>query len=298
MKSITHRLTFPHQLHAMLNEAELQGFQDVISWMPLGDAFIIRKPTVFTDRILPTVFRQTKFSSFKRQLNAYGFQRQLTNSLDVWIYSNLPHFRRDSPDACNRIRRRRSDVDIQSSTMDAIGVSKLPPRRNRGGASLLKESYRAGVDGIVTTYGGDRNHPSWNIMEQETFWDSFLQKNFQDRESEKQSEKLTKGPTSPQNEGIDSFDSLLNRELEQYQRWLKSDINQDKEIVGDSEWKQMLQVAQFKSPFMTDSNEVSYERKKTMDDSDPILDEMVSALDQLGEDSVWDDWDPNMEGML
>ena len=108
IKSIPQRLTFPHQLHAMLNEAEAMGFQDVISWTPTGEAFIIRKPTVFTDQILPTVFRQTKFSSFKRQLNAYGFQRQLTNSLDVWIYSNLPHFRRETPDACSRIRRRRA----------------------------------------------------------------------------------------------------------------------------------------------------------------------------------------------
>ena len=68
---------------------------------------------------MPRLFRQTKFSSFKRQLNAYGFERQLSTSLDLLVYSNLPLFRRNSPETCTHICRRRS-----GHSADILGLQK------------------------------------------------------------------------------------------------------------------------------------------------------------------------------
>jgi hypothetical protein len=111
------RTTFPFQLHALLTKAELLGLNKVISWLPSGDKFVILKPNDFAQRILPKVFRQTKFSSFKRQLNAYGFQREITShlELDKLVYYN-DKFHRDNPTACGQISRRRTGDSLKAST--------------------------------------------------------------------------------------------------------------------------------------------------------------------------------------
>lgn len=64
---------FPWILHRLMEEAERENRQDVIAWMPSGNAFIVRKRDVFMKEILPRYFRQTKFKSFVRQLNLWGF---------------------------------------------------------------------------------------------------------------------------------------------------------------------------------------------------------------------------------
>jgi hypothetical protein len=119
----TNRVTFPYQLHVLLSDAERQGFSNIISWHPSGESFVISQPNDFAKDILPRYFRQTKFSSFKRQLNAYGFQREQTEMLDEFVYSNKPNFIRSSPEACHQIRRRRV---IQETNM----LSLVEARRN------------------------------------------------------------------------------------------------------------------------------------------------------------------------
>ena len=114
-------MKFPHQLHALLSEAERLGLSDIIAWEHSGESFIIRKPHAFAEKIMSRLFRQTKFSSFKRQLNAYGFERHLSDSMDVLVYSNLPLFRRASPKACDQICRRRSGqaASMKANVMEA-----------------------------------------------------------------------------------------------------------------------------------------------------------------------------------
>lgn len=63
---------FPEKLHRLLTEAENLKRNDVISWEASGRAFVIHQPDVFFKEIVPLYFRQTRLSSFKRQLNLYG----------------------------------------------------------------------------------------------------------------------------------------------------------------------------------------------------------------------------------
>ena len=80
--------TFPFKLHKMLEyiEDDPSGqFSNVISWRPHGRAFIINKPHIFVDDVLPRFFKQTKLTSFQRQLNLYGFER-LTRGDDAGAY--------------------------------------------------------------------------------------------------------------------------------------------------------------------------------------------------------------------
>jgi len=66
---------FPLKLHEMLDEIEKDGLASVISWQPHGRAFVVHKPLLFVEKVLPEYFKQSKFSSFQRQLNLYGFSR-------------------------------------------------------------------------------------------------------------------------------------------------------------------------------------------------------------------------------
>ena len=43
--------------------------QPLISWSPTGRAFFITDSKLFAERVLPSYFRTSKFSSFQRNLN-------------------------------------------------------------------------------------------------------------------------------------------------------------------------------------------------------------------------------------
>lgn len=44
---------FPWRVHHMLQAAEKEGLQDIVSWQPHGRAFLVRKPKEFVEKILP-----------------------------------------------------------------------------------------------------------------------------------------------------------------------------------------------------------------------------------------------------
>ncbi len=65
---------FVNRLFDMLENTDADGISDIISWQPHGRCFIMRDQSKLQD-ILPNFFKQTKTSSFLRQLNIYGFCR-------------------------------------------------------------------------------------------------------------------------------------------------------------------------------------------------------------------------------
>lgn len=65
---------FPWRLHKCLADCA-DHHSDIISWAPHGRSFTVHKPKVFVEAIMPRYFGQTKFPSFQRQLNLYGFSR-------------------------------------------------------------------------------------------------------------------------------------------------------------------------------------------------------------------------------
>ncbi|KDO35287.1 hypothetical protein SPRG_00134 [Saprolegnia parasitica CBS 223.65] len=62
---------FVHQLLRMLKHEP----EDVVAWGPDDHSLEIRDRTRFVQAVLPRYFRHTRFNSFQRQLNYYGFQR-------------------------------------------------------------------------------------------------------------------------------------------------------------------------------------------------------------------------------
>ena len=68
---------FPQKLYRMLEETERDGKSDVVSFFSHGRAFAIHKPRRFIDEVMPIFFKQTRLTSFQRQLNV---------SFDLWFY--------------------------------------------------------------------------------------------------------------------------------------------------------------------------------------------------------------------
>mmetsp|Transcript_3160 Transcript_3160/g.4205 ORF Transcript_3160/g.4205 Transcript_3160/m.4205 type:complete len:541 (+) Transcript_3160:308-1930(+) len=98
---------FPEKLYEMLSKESLPETDSsiVVSWLPHGRAFIVRKPKQFTTQIMPKYFRQTKLTSFQRQLNLYGFRR-ITQGADSGAYYH-ELFLRGRPQLCMRMVRQK-----------------------------------------------------------------------------------------------------------------------------------------------------------------------------------------------
>lgn len=58
---------------------------NIITWLPHGRAFIVRNSQQVREVVLPRFFKQTKFMSFTRQLNLWGFKR-ITKGTDQGAY--------------------------------------------------------------------------------------------------------------------------------------------------------------------------------------------------------------------
>jgi hypothetical protein len=74
------------QLHAVVSNPDLSN---IITWLPHGRAFTVLDPEALVKEILPTYFHQTKFLSFIRQLNLWGFRRLTRGVLGKAYYHEL-----------------------------------------------------------------------------------------------------------------------------------------------------------------------------------------------------------------
>ena len=96
---------FPERLHNILTETTTEGcFEGIVSWQPHGRAFLVRDKKRFTQEVLPKYFKQSKFSSFCRQLSLYGFVRLRRDGPDKGGYYH-EMFLRGRKDLCLRIIR-------------------------------------------------------------------------------------------------------------------------------------------------------------------------------------------------
>lgn len=93
---------FPVKLHNLL-EDNLHA--DIISWQPHGRCFILRNPKEFLAEVMPKYFKQTKLTSFQRQLNLYGFNRLTSGPDKGGYYHEL--FLRTKEEICTTMVRMR-----------------------------------------------------------------------------------------------------------------------------------------------------------------------------------------------
>jgi len=74
---------FIAKLYRIINSDE-----PTVRWVPGGQKFLILDPKKFSQTVLPKYFKHSKFTSFVRQLNFYGFHKKRIITSDLWNDEN------------------------------------------------------------------------------------------------------------------------------------------------------------------------------------------------------------------
>jgi hypothetical protein len=96
-------IPFPIKLHVMLDNAHESGFTNIVSWERDGRAFKVHDSDSFVATVLPHYVNQTRYKSFQRQLNIYGFERVSKGKDKGLIYHKL--FVRGDRPLCHLMER-------------------------------------------------------------------------------------------------------------------------------------------------------------------------------------------------
>jgi hypothetical protein len=115
---------FPWKLHKMLTFCETEGKDTVVSWLPQGKAFKVHNTAAFVSEILPMHFKQTKYKSFQRQLNLWGFQR-ITKGTETEKGAYFhPDFLKNQEDLCQKLNRQ----SAKKQSSEAVKSTKSAPK--------------------------------------------------------------------------------------------------------------------------------------------------------------------------
>jgi hypothetical protein len=105
---------FPGKFHDMMAyDVEREGLESTISWVENGRAFVIHDPKKLVD-ILPLFFSQTKYRSFRRQLNMWHFVRasddpRCEKGAGVFMH---PSFVRGNKSLCKLMSRQQGGIQL------------------------------------------------------------------------------------------------------------------------------------------------------------------------------------------
>jgi hypothetical protein len=113
-----------------------EEYTEVISWLPHGNGFAIHKKKTFASEILPRHFKASKFTSFTRKLNRWGFTRAARGPETGAYFHKL--FRRDKPELCLQMTsnsgNKYQSAPMQQHILPAVpGLMGVPPAMYGGG---------------------------------------------------------------------------------------------------------------------------------------------------------------------
>lgn len=120
---------FPRKLYAILCNPE---FSHAISWMPHGRSWRVLNKEYFMEEICPRYFSQTRFESFVRQVNGWGFKRLRREGPDRSSYYH-ESFLRGAPHMMDQMRRpsageKEKDTSEEPDFRSLAPLPELPPR--------------------------------------------------------------------------------------------------------------------------------------------------------------------------
>mmetsp|Transcript_17314 Transcript_17314/g.32793 ORF Transcript_17314/g.32793 Transcript_17314/m.32793 type:complete len:605 (+) Transcript_17314:320-2134(+) len=174
---------FPAKMHAILSREDLA---DVVTWMPHGRSWKVLKPREFEIRVIPAYFEHSKFSSFIRQANGWGFRRITRGKDRNSYYHEL--FLRGLPHLCKKMRRpgvsKKLTVDVGHEP-DLYQISQefpVPEKMENSDSIMLPNTLLGGPKarmpvGLGTAYmassgNGKETNNSMNHNQFSTPWHS------------------------------------------------------------------------------------------------------------------------------
>ena len=128
---------FPTNLHILLDESAKANHSHIVSWCPQGNSFKIHDQEALVP-LLARYFRQTKFKSFLRQLQSYGFRRT-TRGSDKGTVSH-PLFVRGRRSLCLRMSRKPTGR-IASEKISRIPRLITPPENLMSHSKVVQTDF-------------------------------------------------------------------------------------------------------------------------------------------------------------
>lgn len=150
----------------MLERTDQDDFDHIVSWLPSENGFKVHDSKAFVATVLPRFFRQTKYKSFQRQCNIWGFERILQGP-HKGGYTHVD-FIRGKTNLCSRMKRQKikgGGVILPSapiagsgseSSSASIGQSNTP--------SIPIASYHSGSVDSPTDAAARSISPSGSIV--------------------------------------------------------------------------------------------------------------------------------------
>eukprot|EP00978_Attheya_sp_CCMP212_P041238 scaffold233774_cov49-Attheya_sp.AAC.3 len=123
----------PARILAGVEAVEPTSMINTVVWTPDGLHFLIISPREFVSNVLPKYFKQTKFASFTRKLNRWGFRR-ISSGPNVGAYCNNL-FQRDNPGLS--LQMRCQDAVAKYSTNESETQQGLPDSTQLPGIGSL-----------------------------------------------------------------------------------------------------------------------------------------------------------------
>jgi hypothetical protein len=147
-------MTFPQRLMDILNNDEEHG--DTISWLPHGRGFMIYKKKLFETKIMPKYFhKNSKYTSFTRKLNRWGFVR-VTRGPEMGAYYHK-FFKRGESRLCMQMScQRPNGMGMESG----FPGGEMPPAMYAQMALQQQQQNPAGggAGGYPTNMAGGQNY--------------------------------------------------------------------------------------------------------------------------------------------
>ncbi|KAJ2916488.1 hypothetical protein MD484_g3928, partial [Candolleomyces efflorescens] len=133
--------TFLTKLYALLERPENHH---MIRWDPAGEHIIVERPEQLALHVLPSIYRQSRFASFSRQLNIYGFMRKVNlrnvdpaiDDPDASTWSHPTLNRHSPPEVVANFKRRVPPRLPKPRKRDTQEAPTIPPPRTSIGMGV------------------------------------------------------------------------------------------------------------------------------------------------------------------
>mmetsp|Transcript_17926 Transcript_17926/g.26530 ORF Transcript_17926/g.26530 Transcript_17926/m.26530 type:complete len:380 (+) Transcript_17926:16-1155(+) len=145
---------FPAKMHAILSRPDLS---DIVAWMPHGRAWRVLKPREFEVQVIPIYFEHSKFSSFVRQANGWGFRRITQGNDRNGYYHEL--FLRGLPHLCKKMKRpgvaeKEAAAAEHEPALQKISVIYPVPEKADDDSIMLQFTVSGGPKARMPIYSG------------------------------------------------------------------------------------------------------------------------------------------------